>query len=50
MPDLPAHILTQHFHEVNGRSSKDLYAILELMMLQQMHGFADAWTIIIVIT
>ena len=41
LPDLPVHILTQHYHEVNGRPSKELHAMLGLMILQQMHDLTD---------
>jgi len=41
LPALPVHILTEHYHAVNGRPSKELHAMLGLMILQQMHDLAD---------
>lgn len=41
LPKLPVHVLTEYFHEHKGRPSKELYAMLGLMILQQMQDFTD---------
>ncbi len=38
---LPVDALRKHYHESNGRPSKELYAMLGLMILQQMHDVTD---------
>jgi Transposase DDE domain len=41
LPDLPVHLIMPHYHASKGRSSKELYAMLGLMVLQQMHDLTD---------
>lgn len=41
LPDLPAHLIMPYYHASQGRSSKELYAMLGLMLLQQMHDLTD---------
>lgn len=41
LPKLPVHVLTEHFHAHKGRPSKELYAMLGLMILQQMQDLTD---------
>ncbi len=38
---LPVNILRKHYHSSNGRPSKELYSMLGLMILQQMHDLTD---------
>ena len=38
---LPVDALRTHYHASNGRPSKELYAMLGLMILQQMHDLTD---------
>lgn len=41
LPDLPVHKLTSCYSELHGRPTKELYAMLGLMILQQMHDLTD---------
>jgi len=41
LPDLPVHKLTGIYSELHGRPTKELYAMLGLMILQQMHDLTD---------
>ena len=41
LPELPVHLLAKHFNEQNGRPTKELYAMLGFMVLQQMFDFTD---------
>lgn len=41
LPKLPVDILKSHYHEWNGRPTKELYSMIGLMILQQMHDFTD---------
>lgn len=38
---LPVDKLRKHYHSSNGRPSKELYSLLGLMVLQQMHDLTD---------
>ena len=38
---LPVDKLRKHFHSSNGRPSKELYSMLGMMVLQQMHDLTD---------
>ena len=39
---LPVDSLRKHYHDWNGRPTKDLYSMIGLMVLQQMHDLTDA--------
>jgi hypothetical protein len=39
--ELPVHKLQRHYHEFMGRPTKELYAMLGAMILQQMHDLDD---------
>lgn len=41
LPDLPVDALRGHYHHCNGRPTKELYSMMGLMVLQQMHDFTD---------
>ena len=41
LPDLPVHELTVRYSEFRGRPTKELHAMLGLMILQQMHDLTD---------
>ncbi len=41
LPDLPVHELTVRYSEFHGRPTKELHAMLGLMILQQMHDLTD---------
>ena len=41
LPDLPVHKLTGIYSELHGRPTKELYAMLGLMIIQQMHDLTD---------
>ena len=41
LPALPVESLRKYYHEKNGRPSKEMYAMLGLMILQQMHDLTD---------
>jgi len=38
---LPVEVLRKHYHDTNGRPTKELYSMLGLMILQQMHDLTD---------
>jgi len=38
---LPVEELRKHYHEINGRPTKELYSMLGMMILQQMHDLTD---------
>lgn len=38
---LPVAELSKHYHSSNGRPSKEMYAMLGMMVLQQMHDLTD---------
>ncbi|MCD6533616.1 MAG: hypothetical protein J7L25_06030, partial [Deltaproteobacteria bacterium] len=39
LPELPVDILRSHYHNWNGRPTKELHSMIGLMILQQMHDF-----------
>jgi len=39
--ELPIHLLSKHYHEFRGRPTKELFAMLGLMLLQQMDDLTD---------
>jgi hypothetical protein len=41
LPSLPVDALRSHYHEYNGRPSKELYSMMGLMILQQMFDLTD---------
>lgn len=41
LPELPVDVLKSHYHEWNGRPTKELHSMIGLMILQQMHDFTD---------
>jgi len=41
LPELPVDSLRKHYHDWNGRPTKELYSMIGLMILQQMHDFTD---------
>lgn len=41
LPELPVETLRSRYHEWNGRPTKELYSMMGLMILQQMHDFTD---------
>jgi len=41
LPDLPVDTLRSHYHDWNGRPTKELYSMIGLMILQQMHDMTD---------
>jgi hypothetical protein len=41
LPDLPVHQVTKHYDPLKGRPTKELYAMLGAMILQEMHDFTD---------
>jgi len=41
LPDLPVDTLRSHYHEWNGRPTKELHSMIGMMILQQMHDLTD---------
>ena len=41
LPKLPVEALRKHYHDWNGRPTKELYSMVGLMILQQMHDLTD---------
>ena len=41
LPTLPVESLRKHYHDCNGRPTKELYSMIGLMILQQMHDLTD---------
>ena len=41
LPELPVDTLRKHYHDWNGRPTKELYSMIGLMILQQMHDLTD---------
>ena len=41
LPELPVESLRKYYHDKNGRPSKEMYSMLGLMTLQQMHDLTD---------
>ena len=37
LPELPVESLRKYYHDKNGRPSKEMYSMLDLLILQQMH-------------
>ena len=45
LPVLPVDTLRSHYHEWNGRPTKELHSVIGMMILQQMHDLTDEQTI-----
>ena len=45
LPALPVESLRKYYHDKNGRPSKGMYSMLDLMILQQMHDLTDEKTV-----
>lgn len=45
LPNLPVHLLQKHYDPVNGRPTNELFAMMGVMILQQMHDFTDEQTV-----
>ncbi len=45
LPVLPVDTLRSHYHEWNGRPTKELHSMIGMMILQQMHDLTDEQTI-----
>lgn len=41
LPNLPVESLRSHYHNWNGRPTKELYSMMGVMLLQQMHDLTD---------
>lgn len=41
LPDLPVHKVVTHYDSLKGRPTKELYAMLGVMILQEMHDLTD---------
>ena len=41
LPELPVESLRKYYHDKNGRPSKEMYSMLGLLILQQMHDLTD---------
>jgi len=41
LPTLPVDTLRAHYHDWNGRPTKELYSMIGMMILQQMHDLTD---------
>jgi len=41
LPILPVDTLRSHYHEWNGRPTKELHSMIGMMLLQQMHDLTD---------
>ena len=41
LPELPVNTLRSHYHDWNGRPTKELHSMIGLMILQQMHDLTD---------
>lgn len=42
LPILPVNELRKHYHDKNGRPTNEMYSMVGLMILQQMHDLTDA--------
>lgn len=42
LPELPVDDLRKHYHETDGRPTNEMYSMVGLMILQQMHDLTDA--------
>jgi hypothetical protein len=45
LPILPVHLLRDHFHDTQGRPSKELFTMLGLMVIQQNEDMTDEETV-----
>jgi len=45
LPELPVHKVASHYSETKGAPSKDLYAMLGIMLLQQLRDLTDEETV-----
>jgi hypothetical protein len=45
LPELPVDELRKHYHETDGRPTNEMYSMVGLMILQQMHDLTDEETI-----
>jgi len=45
LPNLPVHLLKKHYDPINGRPTNELFAMMGVMILQQMHDFTDEQTV-----
>jgi hypothetical protein len=45
LPTLPVEALRKHYHDWNGRPTKELYSMIGVMILQQMHDLTDEETV-----
>ena len=41
LPELPVDELSKHYHETDGRPTNEMYSMVGLMILQQMHDLTD---------
>lgn len=41
LPYLPVHLLKKHYDPANGRPTNELFSMMGVMILQQMHDFTD---------
>jgi len=41
LPELPIDELRKHYHETDGRPTNEMYSMVGLMILQQMHDLTD---------
>ena len=41
LPELPVGVLCKHYHKTDGRPTNEMYAMVGLMILQQMHDLTD---------
>jgi len=41
LPGLPVESLRDHYHDIMGRHTKELYSMIGLMIIQQMHDLTD---------
>lgn len=41
LPELPVDELRKHYHETDGRHTNEMYSMIGLMILQQMHDLTD---------
>jgi hypothetical protein len=41
LPELPVETLRKHYHDWSGRPTKELYSMMGMMVLQQMHDLTD---------
>jgi hypothetical protein len=45
LPNLPVHLLKTHYDPNNGRPTNELFAMMGVMILQQMHDLTDEQTV-----